>query len=328
MSAASENLQRAGRELPFTLSVTADPYAQRRDWTAPSWLERAYEAFTRRVLGRGRLGRLRIRRVMAGVRQWEQRWGRQQPEPQAMCAHIRRELGRHGFDDRTCALALAWVRREAGRCLGLTPFDTQVQGAYVMLQGRLLEMDTGEGKTLTAGVAAAVAGMAGLAVHVVTVNDYLAERDAAKLAPLFQALGLRVGTVLEPMQDDERRQQYLAEVVYCSNKTVVFDYLRDRQRLASRMQPLPMALRKLAGTAPDQTTLRGLHMAIVDEADSIFIDEARTPLILSLQHPDPKAERFHEEAIGLARALEEGQDILVNAPRRQVTLTPAGQRKL
>jgi len=242
---------------------------------------------------------------------------------------LRRALGREGFTPALSARSLALVGLHAERSLGLKPFDTQLQGAYVMLQARVLEMDTGEGKTLTAGLAAAAAGLAGLAVHVVTVNDYLAARDADKLAPLYAALGLSVAVVLEGDDEAVRRQRYGASVVYSSNKTVVFDYLRDRQRLAERMQAWALTLdRLLAGTHPRGATLRGLHFAIVDEADSVFIDEARTPLILSAQRVDEAAADHARQAVALARQLVLGQDAIVSLQPARAALTAQGRARL
>lgn len=312
----------------FSLSFHADPYAQRRDWTEAPWLDRALAWCGRRLLRRGALGRLALARLLRAVQQAEAGLS-SAAALQAEAGALRRELGREGFTPALSARALALVRQQARLSLGLTPFDTQLQGAYVMLQARVLEMDTGEGKTLTAGLAAAAAGLAGLAVHVVTVNDYLAARDAEKLEPLYRALGLRVAVVLEGDDESTRRERYRADIVYCSNKTVVFDYLRDRQRLAERMQPLALSLdRLLAGREQGGSTLRGLHFAIVDEADSVFIDEARTPLILSAQRGDEAAAAYYREAIALARRLQADRDYRLTLQPPRVLLTGAGRAQL
>ncbi|MFN5048849.1 DEAD/DEAH box helicase, partial [Roseateles sp.] len=312
----------------FSLSFHADPYAQRRDWTEAPWLDRALAWCGRRLLRRGALGRLALTRLLRAVQQAEAGLS-SAAALQAEAGALRRELGREGFTPALSARALALVRQQARLSLGLTPFDTQLQGAYVMLQARVLEMDTGEGKTLTAGLAAAAAGLAGLAVHVVTVNDYLAARDAEKLEPLYRALGLRVAVVLEGDDESTRRERYRADIVYCSNKTVVFAYLRDRHPLAERMPALALSLdRLLAGRDQGGSTLRGLHFAIVDEADSVFIDEARTPLILSAQRGDEAAAAYYREAIALARRLQADRDYRLTLQPPRVLLTGAGRAQL
>ncbi|QPF74852.1 preprotein translocase subunit SecA [Roseateles sp. DAIF2] len=314
----------------FALRFRADPYAQRRDWTELPWLDQALDWCARRLLRRDTLSQAALNRFVRQVRHAEAALqGRDAAALRDEAQALRRALGRQGFEPALCARAFALIRRHSHERLGLAHFDTQLKGAYVMLSARVLEMDTGEGKTLTASLAAAAAALAGLAVHVVTVNDYLAARDADKLRPLYEALGLTVAVVLEGDDEATRRQRYRADIVYCSNKTVVFDYLRDRQRLAERMQPLPMALDLLLQQGPvSGTTLRGLHFAIVDEADSVFIDEARTPLILSAQRGDEAAEDYYRQAIALARRMDLDQDATLGRQDAAITLTAAGRAKL
>ncbi|MFY7867359.1 hypothetical protein [Roseateles sp.] len=316
------------RTQPFALGFRADPYAQRRDWGEISVWDRAADWCARHLLRRDQLSARSLNRFVAAVHRAAadleglsaEAWGLQ-------IAELRLALGRQGFTPALCAKAFALIRLQSQRSLGLAHFDTQLKGAYVMLRARVLEMDTGEGKTLTASLAAAAAALGGLAVHVITVNDYLAERDRDSLRPLYEALGLSSDVVLEAMDESARRVAYRADIVYCSNKTVVFDYLRDRQHLEERMQALPMALArvlKLQGQRP--TTLRGLHFAIVDEADSIFIDEARTPLILSAQRSDPAAQAYAVQAMALAEQLRLPEHAFLEAG--QVRLTPAGRDHL
>lgn len=317
----------------FALQLRTDPYAQRRDWTE----QPALEAFVQRVWhampGRRWLAVARVKRFVGQVHAAGERLARMDAAARAReLAELRTALRREGFRDDLSARAFALVRAASQATLGLTHFDSQVRGAYVLLSGRIAEMNTGEGKTLTATLAAATAGLAGLPVHVVTVNDYLAERDCEKLAPLYAALGLRTGLVTEEMDDGQRAIAYRQDIVYCSNKTVVFDYLRDRNRLGARMKPLAMTLDALvqgkSGTGSGTTTMRGLHFAIVDEADSVFIDEARTPLILSATKGGAEAEAFFRQAIDLARALELPAHALVRADTARVELTEAGRERL
>jgi preprotein translocase subunit SecA len=232
------------------------------------------------------------------------------------------------LDPRAQALGLAAVAEAARRTLGVAPYPTQLMGAAVLLAGRLAEMQTGEGKTLTAGLAACLAGAAGLPVHVVTVNDYLAGRDAAELAPLYAFFGLTVGTVLAGTDPAARRAAYRRDIAYCTNKELVFDYLRDRVAAGARASLAQVRVKALLAGRGEPLLLRGLHFAIVDEADSILIDEARTPLILSQQageRPDPALFRH---ALDLAEGLEQGRDYRIDAARRTLALTPAGRARL
>ena len=154
-----------------------------------------------------------------------------------------------------------------------------------MMGGALAEMQTGEGKTLTALLPAVTAALMGRPVHIVTVNDYLARRDAEQLAPVYHALGLTVGLVEHGQQPQERQRAYASDVTYCTNKELVFDYLRDRLALGPRRARARLLIDEIFKSGPagrhQRLLLRGLHFAIVDEADSVLIDEARTPLILS-----------------------------------------------
>jgi preprotein translocase subunit SecA len=229
-------------------------------------------------------------------------------ELRARAAALRPHLKRAGFDHLALAAeAFALVRETSSRALGMRHFDVQLIGGWAMLRGMIAEMDTGEGKTLTATLTAATAALAGKAVHVVTVNDYLAERDSQQMAPVYERLGLTVGCVRGGQQPPERRAAYACDVAYCSNKEIAFDYLRDRLVLGGRPHPIAMRLGALEGAgAGSRLLLRGLQFAIVDEADSVLVDEARTPLILSGMSDQTAEETLHRTALGLARQLEKG----------------------
>ena len=234
---------------------------------------------------------------------------------------VRLELAREGFRRATVERAFAVIRECAARTLGKRHFRVQLIGGLVMLDGRIAEMNTGEGKSLTATLAAATAAMAGVPVHVITVNDYLVERDAAEMAPLFNRLGLSVHHVSLEMSEDDRRIAYRSDIVYCSNKLLVFDYLRDR--LAREDAPA----RGVDGGAP--MLLRGLCFGIVDEADSVLIDEARTPLIIAEKAGDSASRAAtYREALEFARALDAGRDYIHRRDERMVELTEAGKRRL
>ena len=242
---------------------------------------------------------------------------------------VRQRLRIEGLARGPCIEAFALIREMARRVLGLRPYDVQILGGWVMLQGKLAEMQTGEGKTLTAVLPAATAAMAGVPVHVVTVNDYLVSRDAEALGPLYQALGLTVGAVVEGMDHGARRAAYGCDLCYCTNKQLVFDYLRDRMVQAG-MGPMRLRLDGLYGqrAVGGRLLLRGLCYAIVDEADSVLIDEARTPLIISRGGAASDAEGRFAQALELAQALESGRDYRLDAMRREVELTDSGRARL
>jgi preprotein translocase subunit SecA len=180
--------------------------------------------------------------------------------------------------------AFAVVREASVRALGMRPFDVQLIGGMVLHQGKIAEMKTGEGKTLVATMPVYLNALPGRGVHVVTVNDYLAVRDADWMRPVYEAIGLTVGCVRQGMEAGARRAAYRCDITYCSNKEVAFDYLRDRMVLGGRPRMIAARVEALAGDDRLQRLLlRGLQYAIVDEADSVLVDEARTPLILSAQ---------------------------------------------
>ena len=160
--------------------------------------------------------------------------------------------------------AFAAVREAAWRVLGMKPYPVQLIGGIVLHQGRIAEMKTGEGKTLVAILPCYLNALTGKGVHVVTVNDYLAKRDSEWMGKVYRYMGLTVGLVIPGMSSDERRAAYAADITYCTNNELGFDYLRDN-----------MAIYK------QELVQRGHYFAIVDEVDSILIDEARTPLIIS-----------------------------------------------
>ena len=160
--------------------------------------------------------------------------------------------------------AYAVVREAAVRVLGMEHYRVQIIGGIILHQGRIAEMKTGEGKTLVATLPAYLNALEGKGVHIVTVNDYLAKRDAETMGQVHEFLGLTVGCVLNSMDNDERRKQYDCDITYITNNELGFDYLRDN-----------MVIYK------EQLVQRGLQYVIIDEVDSVLIDEARTPLIIS-----------------------------------------------
>ncbi|WP_167957822.1 preprotein translocase subunit SecA [Anaerosporobacter faecicola] len=225
--------------------------------------------------------------------------------------------------------AYATVREASKRTLGLRHYRVQLIGGVILHQGRITEMKTGEGKTLVSTLPAYLNALEGKGVHIVTVNDYLANRDAEEMGKVHRFLGLTVGVVLNSMTNDERREAYAADITYATNNELGFDYLRDN-----------MVIYK------EQLVMRGLHYAVVDEVDSVLIDEARTPLIISGQ--SGKSTKLYEACDVLARQLERGKesaeltkmaaimkeeieeegDFIVNEKDKNVSLTEEGVHKV
>ena len=171
--------------------------------------------------------------------------------------------------------------------------------------------------------------VAGKPVHVVTVNDYLAQRDAEQLRPVYNALGLSVGFVVQGQPPEQRRAAYACDVTYCTNKDLVFDYLRDRLALGSRRARARLLVDELfSGRRGGRLLLRGLHVAIVDEADSILIDEARTPLILSGSDGEEEDAEVYEVALDIVSQLRVGDDYELMPQDRNLKLTVRGKQNL
>ena len=242
---------------------------------------------------------------------------------------LHRRLRLQGLARALCIDAFALVREQAARVLGMRHFDVQLLGGWTMLQGEIAEMQTGEGKTLTATLPAATAAMAGVPVHVVTVNDYLVQRDADWMGPLYRALGLSVGAIVEGMSHDERRAAYGCDVVYCTNKQLAFDYLRDRLVRAG-LGPMRLRLDSLYGERAigSRLLLRGLCFAFVDEADSVLVEEARTPLIISRSGESGDEAVMYREALDLAAELSPRADYRIDLARREIELTERGKDHL
>jgi preprotein translocase subunit SecA len=252
-----------------------------------------------------------------------------QPSLQAQLRKAARQVWGQGLGDtQALAEALALVREAAVRSTGMRPFDTQLLGVACVVTGRLAEMQTGEGKTLTAGLGAALVACAKVPVHVATVNDYLAERDAQDNQALFSYLGLSVGHVITGMSLEQRRAAYACDIAYCTGKELVFDYLKDRVQVGHDTNQVRHRFQALLGDPPKPLLLRGLHFAIVDEADSVFIDEARTPLILSDNAGQPEDPSLFTEALGLAARMQAPDHFRIQPAHRELVLTTLGRQWL
>ncbi|RTE66663.1 prepilin peptidase [Amphritea opalescens] len=242
----------------------------------------------------------------------------------------RQKLRLEGINTATIIEAFSVIREVSGRVLGMRHHHTQIRTSLAMLRGGIAEMSTGEGKTLAATLAAATAGLAGIPVHVVTINDYLAERDGEEMLPLYQALGLSVGIIIHERELQERREIYACNICYCSNKELTFDFLKDSLVLAHRKTTRIQQASLLTGDASwsDNLLLRGLHFAIVDEADSVFIDEARTPLIISGQEKfGQREERLLKTAMEIGTKYKKEIDFKQDE-NSKIHLTAAGHKLL
>jgi preprotein translocase subunit SecA len=205
--------------------------------------------------------------------------------------------------------AFAVVREVSRRTLGMRPFDVQIMGGIVLHEGKIAEMKTGEGKTLAATMPVYLNALEGKGVHVVTVNDYLARRDAAWMGEIYAFLGLEVGLVQESMNFEERKVAYHSDITYGTNAQFGFDYLRDN-----------------IATTTAQLVQRDLNFAIVDEVDSILVDEARTPLIISGM-PESAADIYYRFAAIVPRLMD-GEDYEVDEKKQQVAPTESGVEKV
>ncbi|MGP6087161.1 preprotein translocase subunit SecA [Antarctobacter jejuensis] len=269
-----------------------------------------------------RLAALRVSRIAARYRD------RPLPELQQALADLVPRLRPDRLSNGPALQTLGLISAICHQVQGLTPFPTQIMGALAICSGRLVEMETGSGKTLTAALSAGLAGLSGESVHVVTANDYLAARDHESFSAFYEALGLTTGLVIHTVPPNERAPAYRARVLYASNKEIAFDYLRNRITLGGAQGPIRLALEAVHSGAPRAAglTMNGLPFAIVDEADSVLIDECRTPLIISeTASPDPD---WAHSALSLADDLREGRDYTVDGQRRVVELTPRGEAKL
>jgi preprotein translocase subunit SecA len=246
---------------------------------------------------------------------------------------LRARLPSSGLHSRDMAVSFALTREAARRHVGKRHFHVQLLGGAAMMGGALAEMATGEGKTLTALLPAIAAALMGRPVHIITVNDYLARRDADQLAPIYRALGLTVGLVEHGQAPPQRQGAYACDVTYCTNKELVFDYLRDRLALGPRRAGARLTIDRMFNSRPHRghhpLLLRGLHFAIIDEADSVLIDEARVPLILSgSEERRANAAGIYETALDIARRLAPGDDFHVREKEKAVRLRGPGKDKI
>ena len=289
------------------------------------------EQFLRGLWGWLPPGRERMADIAAFDAAIAQQAGAMRDEPDALvAARFHEALGAlkksgAGLRDPERVVAVfACVGEASRRTLGLWPHPVQFTGARVLLSGRLAEMQTGEGKTLVAALAATAMAGSGAVVHVISTNDYLARRDCEEMQPLFAFFGLSSACIEGEMEPDERRQNYRHAICYVSGKELVFDYLKDQLAGHGALPTCVTQVRQLwtsdaagagAGTGAQEPLIPALHFAIVDEADSVLIDEARTPMIISRESPGLYEPELLQWAITAAGALERGRHFEIRGAR-------------
>ena len=266
------------------------------------------DTFLKKILDDNKKDVKKLEKFAAQVNQYDQPFRALSDEAlQAKTDEFKERLGTGETLNDIMAEAFAVVREASDRILGLRHFDVQIMGGRVLHEGRIAEMKTGEGKTLVATAPVYLNALEGKGVHVVTVNDYLARRDAEQLAPLYNFLGLSVGLIVHGLDYVQRKDAYACDITYGTNNEFGFDYLRDNMVMHER-----------------NMVQRPLNYAIVDEVDSILIDEARTPLIIS--GPAAKAKDLYTPMVGIVRQLKNEEDYTFDEKLKTVALTEEGTK--
>ena len=296
-------------------------YPERAEPTGTRWRRGAALAWPQRAGA--------LRRGAEAVHRQAAAWQMLAPaEFAALREGVQAALVRQGLQGPALEQACAYVAEAARRTTGRQAYVTQLMAVLGLLARKMVEMATGEGKSLAAALTASVGALAGVPVHVLTANDYLVQRDAQAFAPLYALLGLDVAWVGSDDQAPQRRAAYRCAVVYVTAREVAFDYLRDRLLQGTGRGALRRRAAALAADDDAQPVLRGLCMAVVDEADSVLIDEAQMPLVLSREVDDAASRAFLWQAWALSGRLAAGTDFeLLQAPER-ITLHEAGRARL
>jgi len=292
------------------------PYPIRAMPHSPSHLWRAWCGQKWRSAGQpsGKDKQAFVRLVQAQVQAWS---NKPDADFDADLTQLRAQLGMKGLERALVAQALGAVGSVVHKQLGWQVHEVQWLGAWWMLGGRLIEMATGEGKSLTVVLASSVAALAQVPVHVMTANDYLARRDAQQWQAVYEALGLSVGWITSGSTPEDRRHAYAQDLVYVTAREVVFDHLRDQSASAHV---------SVSGGGAG-TVMRGLCMAVIDEADAILIDEACTPLVLSQAVPAGDGPANQRLALFMTRGLQRGLHFDW-APDQALRLLPEGRQRL
>jgi len=301
------------------------PEKQQEDWT---WTERLGNKIERSLKSHSASTLTQARKFVRQVDQEGKTFLKKtDKELSASTREIRQALHRSGFQADTVTRCFALIRETAARTLKMRPWDVQVLGGWALLEGMVAEMETGQGKTLTATLPACTAALGGVPVHIITANDYLVTRDAGWMEPLYRALGLGVGTITGGMEFAERQASYQCEITYCSNKQVAFDYLRDRLILSGKESRLQMQIDRLADeeSRSKKLLLRGLCFGIIDEVDTVLIDDARTPLMISKSADESDFEEIYHQAYDVAGKLMPHDDFVIEDHLKRIDLTAKGK---
>lgn len=242
--------------------------------------------------------------------------------------HSQRTLKRRKISEEQITHALANVVEVCTRTLGMRPYEVQIMGALALDKNYIIEMKPGEGKTITAGLAGVLKGWRGLPCHVVTSNDYLAARDAQTLKPLYERCNVRVSAITQEMNDSQRRESYLSDVVYATSKELLADFLRDQMRLQGELDSHQLLIQKFCGEQKNaqNNVMSGLHCAIIDEADSVLGDEATTPLIISVSGQNHLLKKAALITKSIVQKLQPEVHYTLNQRYRDISLTPVGKQ--
>ena len=311
-------------------NIALGRYPERQD-DRPGWLERRSAAIASAFVRRRQARSETMKSVCAAIHRHGAEFDSMGDDAlDDALAKVRAALLSREHDEALIARTFALIREKSGRTIGMRHFDCQLFGGWTIFHGMLAEMHTGEGKTLTASLPAAAAALAGIPVHVVTVNDYLATRDAGLMQPLYESLGLTVGVITEDAEPAARRAAYGCNITYCTNKQLAFDYLKDRLVLGRGSGRIQLQVDRLdrENARHGELLLRGLCFAIVDEADSVLIDEARTPLILSRPADGKDEKQIFSDGLMIAGQLREDEDFVVDTSDRQIRFTDAGEHRI
>ena len=294
-------------------------------------IHRGIDGIANRWVARARHARLNmayLRREAEAVDAMDQQW-RDLAESalDSRVTEVRESFARREPTPDQIRVALATVREVARRERGEHPYVVQLMGVLGLFHGQIVEMVTGEGKTLVGAVAATMLGWLRRPVHVVTVNDYLAERDADMQGGIYRRCGLTAAAVVGETPEDQRRQNYRLPVVYLTQKELVADWLRDELRLGRIADPVSTRWRS-GSRAASSVLIPGLFAALVDEIDAVLIDEAVTPLIIAQPREEDAQAALYARARDFATALTEKRDYKIEQKKRRAELTPRGQHRV
>lgn len=300
-------------------------YPERRPTSPPTWLD-VWREWTGAVRDR-RIGRMPSS-VMTALDETQRLMvSADASAARALRADVQAGLSRDGFAGPCAGRAIGLACAAMQRTLGLVPYPTQQFAAWLMLQGGLAEMATGEGKTVAIALAAGAAGLAGVPVHVLTANDYLVARDAAAMAPYYAALGIASGAIIQSTGQGARRALYRRGVLYITARELGFDYLRDHHRLGEARSPLLQRALEMNDAGCAGPLVPSLCLALVDEADSLLLDEACVPLILA-RAGRPLDQIALRRAFDIAGALVPTRDFSVQRRPRLTMLTESGKARV